>query len=73
MHSKVAEAVRQEQIEEIRQMTPDERVALALHLGDRDLQIYMSVQGIDIDTAVTTIRQSHQVGRRFSRCMQESA
>ena len=73
MHSRVAEAVRQDQIDEIRRMTPDERVSLALHLGNRDLQIYMSVQRVDLDTAVTTIRRSHQVGRRFSRCMQESA
>ena len=72
MRSKLAEQLRQEQIEAIRRMTPAERVALALELGERDLAFYMAFQKIDRETAVRAIRREHQAGRRASRCMSES-
>lgn len=62
--------LRAEQMEEIRRMTPGERVALAFELGERDLQIYLAFQRVDRQTALDAIRRSHQAGRRFSRCMQ---
>lgn len=73
MRSKVAEQLRQEQIEAIRQMTPSERVALALELGERDLEAYMAVQKSDRETAVRAIQREHQNGRRPSRCMTETS
>ncbi|HUP50587.1 MAG TPA: hypothetical protein VNA04_17570 [Thermoanaerobaculia bacterium] len=72
MRSKVADELRAEQREQILRMTPSERVALALQLGDRDLRVYMSVQKVDRETAVQAIRRSRQIGRRRSRCMDES-
>ena len=73
MRSKVAEELRREQIEEVRRMTVSERVALARELGERDLQIYMALQNVDRETAIRSIRREHQQGRRYSRCMDESA
>lgn len=72
MRSKVAEELRQEQIDQVRGMTPGERVAMALQLGERDLRIYIAVQKVDRDVAMKAIRRSRQTGRRYSRCMHES-
>ena len=72
MHSRIADELRAEQREEVLRMTPSERVALALRLGERDLRIYMSVQKVDRDTALQAIRRSRQIGRRRSPCLDES-
>jgi hypothetical protein len=73
MRSEVAEAIRREQLEEIRLMSASQRVALARELGARDLRAYMAVQTVDREAALGAIRRSRQVGRRYSRCMDESA
>lgn len=72
MRSKVAEQLRREQVEQIQQMTPGQRVALALKLGERDLRVYMAFQKMDRGAALKAIRRSQQIGRRYSRCMDES-
>lgn len=72
VRSKVAEQLRQEQVEQLRRMTPSQRVALALDLGERGLQVYMAGQKMIRAAAVKAIRQSRQLGRRYSRCMDES-
>ncbi len=72
MRSKITEELRLEQIEEMRRMTPSERVSLAFDLGTRDLEFYMAFQKVDRQTAVTAIRREHQHGRQYSRCMDES-
>src|SRR5688500_15960271 len=72
MRSKVAEQLRQEQVEQIQRMTPSQRVALARKLGERDLRVYMAFQKVDRGNALKAIRHSHQLGRRSSRCMDES-
>jgi hypothetical protein len=72
MRSKVAEALREEQIEEVRRMTPSERVALARGLRERGLDLYMAGQSVDRATALKAIRRDRQGGRRYSRCMDES-
>jgi hypothetical protein len=72
MRSKVAEELRLEQIEEMRRMTPSERIALARELRERGLIVYMAAQKVDRDTALKAIRRERQAGRRYSRCMDES-
>lgn len=72
MRSRVAEELRQEQIEQLRRMTPAERVALALQLRDQGLRIYMAGQNVDRASAHRAIRRLDQLGRRYSRCMDES-
>lgn len=73
MRSKVAADLRAEQVELVRDMTPAERVSLALQLGERDLSVYMTAQKVDRNTALRAIRRSRQTGRRRpSRCLDES-
>lgn len=72
MRSKVAEQLRREQVEQIQRMTPEQRIALAIELAERDLQVYMAFQEMDRDSALKAIRRSRQLGRRYSRCMEES-
>lgn len=48
-------------------MTPDERVRLAHRLGDEGLASFMSVQGVDRQTAVARIKATRRLGRRPSR------
>ncbi len=72
MRSKVAETLREEQIEAVRGMTPSERIALARGLAERGLNLYMAGQTVDRATALKAIRRDRQYGRRYSRCMDES-
>ena len=72
MRSKVAEELRHEQIEDMRRLSIAVRVALALALGQRDLEVFMAFQKVDRETAIQAIQREHQLGRRFSRCMNES-
>jgi hypothetical protein len=72
MRSRIAEQLREEQIEEMRRMTPSERVALVREISERDLQFYMAFQNVDRKTALRAIKRSHQIGRRYSRCIDES-
>jgi hypothetical protein len=72
MRSKVAEELRQEQMEDVLRLSAGERVALALALGERDLEFYIAFQKVDRRTAIRAIRREHQLGRRYSRCMNES-
>ena len=66
MRSQAAADARQRQFERYAAMTPDERVALALRLGEEGLAAYMATHGVDRRTAVARIRVTHRVGRRPS-------
>jgi hypothetical protein len=72
MRSRVAEAVRREQLEEFRRMSPTERVALARRTAARDLRAYAAVQKLDEAAALEAIRRSRRIGRKYSRCMDDS-
>jgi hypothetical protein len=67
MQSKVAQEVRRRQFERFAAMTPAERVALAMRLGEEGLASYMATHGVDRRTAVARITETHRVGRRHSR------
>jgi hypothetical protein len=66
MRSKMAADVRQRQFERYAAMTPDERVALALRLGEEGLAAYMATHRLDRRTAIARIRATHRLGRRRS-------
>jgi hypothetical protein len=66
MHSAVAQAVSQEQREQLAAMTPAERVALAVHLSDEGLASYMATHGLDRPTAIARVRATRRLGRRPS-------
>jgi len=72
MRSKVAEELRREQVEEILEMTPAERIARIREIREFGIELYMAGQKVDRDTAIRTIRRERQSGRRYSRCMIES-
>jgi len=72
MRSKVAEALRQEQIEGIKRMSLDERMSRVRSAGEIAIALYMAGQRVDRQTAIRMIRRQRQDGRRYSRCMIES-
>jgi len=69
--SKVAEALRAEQMREVLAMTPAERVELAFALGERDLAFFMAASGLSREKALAEIERSRRAGRRYSRCVDE--
>jgi hypothetical protein len=66
VRSKTAADVRQRQFDGYAAMTPEERVALALRLGEEGLATYMATHGVDRRTAIARIRATHRLGRRPS-------
>lgn len=71
MKSKLAERLKEEQRERFARMTPAERVALTERLGEEGLAELMSVNRLDRAAALTLIRRSRQLGRRYSRWLDE--
>ena len=71
MRSRIADAVRTEQIDELRELTAAERVALAFELGERDLRFYVAFNDVDRETAIRNLERAGAFGRRYSRCMDD--
>ncbi|HSF19762.1 MAG TPA: hypothetical protein VLK65_29850 [Vicinamibacteria bacterium] len=67
--STVAERMREESRERLRKMTPAERLAEALVLGERAIDAYAEAHGIDRVAARRRLESSGQAGRRPSRVM----
>lgn len=67
----VADDLRQRDRDAVLKLSPGERIALALRLGERDLELFCRAQGLDRETAVRVLRRRRQAGRRPSRCMTE--
>lgn len=66
MRCAVAQAVSQEQREQLAAMTPAERIALVVRLSEEGLASYMATHGLDRQTAIARIRATRRVGRRSS-------
>lgn len=60
----VADELRKESIEEVRRLSPGERVSLALELGDFDLSLFCANQKLELSEAFERLRRTRQVGRR---------
>ena len=67
----VADDLRQKDRAAVLKLTPEERIALALRLGERDLEIFCRAQGLDRKEAIRVLQRRRQAGRRPSRCMTE--
>jgi hypothetical protein len=67
MRSKVAEDFSAELQAEMLALTVDERVHLALELGDRAVRLYAEAESIGIDEARRILRRNGQKGRRPSK------
>jgi hypothetical protein len=69
----VADSLREEDRAELAALTPGERVALALALGDRDLETFRLAQcpRLSRDEAVRILERRRQATRRPCRCIEE--
>lgn len=69
----VADELRNEDRARLAAMSPAERVALALALGDRDLETFRlaHVPPLSRDEARRVLERRRQAGRRRSRCIEE--
>jgi hypothetical protein len=59
----VADDLRRESILALAALTPLERIALALRLGDEDVARYAAVQGTPEDEARAAFRRAREAGR----------
>ena len=69
----VADLLRAEDRAAIEALSPGERVALALALGQRDLEAFRLAQEPPLDPAEAAreLERRRQAGRRSSRCVEE--
>jgi hypothetical protein len=67
----VADDLREEQIRDEQTMTPEERVELALRLGQRDLELYIATNQLDRATAIAALRRAGRAGRVPSKANDE--
>lgn len=70
MRSAIAEAVAGRRRERLARLTPDERVQLAVRLGEEGIAEYMRVHGVDRRTAAARIKAARRLGRPLSRSAQ---
>lgn len=66
--SALAEHLRQRVRNDVQRLSPDERIKLALALGDDDLRIFCEASGDTPSTASRRLAATRQVGRRVSLC-----
>jgi hypothetical protein len=71
MHS-VADELRAEEREALLALSPSERVALALALGERDLETFRLAQrpALNRDEAIQRLDRRRQASRRASACVE---
>lgn len=62
----VADDLREELEDEALRLPFEERMALALRLGERGLEMFRQANGLDRETA---LRRQHQASRTPSKCM----
>lgn len=53
----------------IQQLSAHERVELALHLGQLDLEAFCASHGLDRASGLHRLRRQRQQGRGYSACM----
>jgi hypothetical protein len=65
----VADDLRRADREAAARLSPGQRIALALALGDADLDALQHARGIDRADAIRVFERQRQVGRTPSACM----
>lgn len=68
MHSRSAAASADRRAARLAAMTPDERIRLAMRLGEEGLASYMALHHVDRRTAIARIKATRQPGRLRSGC-----
>ncbi|HEX7677962.1 MAG TPA: hypothetical protein VF713_07560 [Thermoanaerobaculia bacterium] len=71
MRSKVAEELSAELQADVLALSIDERIRLALELGDRAVRLYAEAEGISSYEARRVLMKNSQKGRRPSRVASE--
>jgi endonuclease V-like protein UPF0215 family len=71
MRSKVAEELSAELNADMLALSIDERIRLALELGDRAVRLYAEAEGIGLDEARRVLMKNSQKGRRPSKVASE--
>lgn len=64
----VADALRAQTAARLQAMSVAERIALALALGDQDLERFVRASGLPREEALRRLRAGRQRGRAHSRC-----
>jgi hypothetical protein len=67
----VADELGREDIARVLALSPEERIDLALRLGDEALETYATARAIARDEALRELRRNARKGRRYSRCIAE--
>jgi hypothetical protein len=65
----VADEVRERDRQAVQRLSAQERVELAFHLGDLDLEAFCASHGLDRASGLRRLRQQRQRGRSRSACM----
>lgn len=64
----VADELRQRDRESVRALSAQERIELALKLGDEDIAAFCEAQGVDRATGIQRLQRRRQAGRTPSKC-----
>jgi len=64
--SALAEYLRQRARNDVQQLSPDERIKLALSLGDDDVRMFCAASGEEPAAARQRLAATRQIGRRAS-------
>jgi dsDNA-binding SOS-regulon protein len=67
----VADDLREELQKEVLRLSFEERMALALQLGERGLEMFCQASGLDRDAAIRELQRQRQASRTPSKCMSE--
>jgi phosphoribosyl-ATP pyrophosphohydrolase len=68
----VADELREQGVSAMQKLTPDQRVRLALRLGEQAIEIYMAANHVDREAAIAAFRRTGNAGRVPSRSNDES-
>lgn len=67
----VADDLRDELEEEMLRLPLEERMKLALQLGERGLEMFRQANGLDRETALRELQRQRQAGRTPSKCISD--
>jgi hypothetical protein len=67
----VADDLRKELQDEALLLPFEERMALALRLGERGLELFRQATGLDRETALRELQRQRQAGRIPSKCISD--
>ena len=67
----VADDLREELQDEGLRLSFEERMALALRLGERGLEMFRQASGLDREAAIRELQRQRQAGRIPSKCMSD--